>query len=60
MHEVFLLEGDAPHGQVQMVQSSVQLEQVPSHGDLHHSVLVHLDHQVPLKLLDRDLRSTVP
>ena len=60
MHEVFLLEGDAPHGQVQMVQSSVQLEQVPSHGDLHHGVLVHLDHQAPLKLLDRDLRSTVP
>lgn len=58
LDEVTLLEGNATHSEVQVIQAPLQLEQFPSHRDLHYGIFVDLDDKVAFQLFHRDLKGS--
>lgn len=55
LDELTLLEGNAAHGEIQVIEAPLQLKQLPSYRDLHYSIFVDLDDKVTFQLFHGDL-----
>lgn len=55
LDELTLLEGDAAHGEIQVIEAPLQLKQLPGYRDLHYGIFVDLDDKVTFQLFHGDL-----